>query len=917
MQEMPFVGRRAEMARLEAFWADALGGRPRVCLVTGEAGAGKSSLVGAFVARAQAADPGVVVALGKCDAQTGQSDAYLPFLEILELFTGDQQNQAARGPGGSENARRLKDLVRVSLKTLVEHAPDLIGSLVPGGSLAVSAARYAATEVGLLAKVEERLSTRSGGGAVALDQERICHQYTELIKRISAHSPLVLVLDDVHWADSASIDLFFHLTRSLASERVLIVAAYRANDVAIGRGGQRHPLEAPLNELKRYHGDVWVDLERAGPEERRALVDALLDTEPNRLGEPFRAALLRHTGGHPLFVVELLRTLQERGGLAHDAEGRWTVADDLDWGVLPTRVEGVIEERIGRLEGDVREILTVASVEGASFTTEVVARLREMRERELLKVLSGELEKRHRLVVEGATEKVGARWVAQYNFSNVLFQQYLYNDLSGRERMLLHGEVAELLEELYAADPARVAVQLARHYDLAGEPEKAIAHLLVAADRALGVSAYVEARAQLDRGRALLSELRPGPDTARAELQVLTRLCNVINAVEGWDSPALVELYRRSRELCQQLDEKSRLSRVLFGLWTYHLVKMDLEQALGLARDFFTLADELAERDVILQAHAVMANTLFWLGDVAQADEYAQAALDLYHPEIHDAHLALYGQDARMIPLMFRGMCGALLGRPARALEHARAALDAAGGLAHPFSLAFALQTAAAVCHLLRDAAGARAHAEALIDLCAQHGFPFYGGLGATCRGWAAAVQGAPAEGVEQVREGFRAWAGFGGRINHSVYVMMLAEAQLADGDPAGALATLEMGLEVAHGARELACVAELERMRGAALAALGRGGEAGAAFRAALERARGQGLPLFELRAAVSLARHDPGARALEDVAGALERVEGGPAFADVAEAHALLAAHPAAPAPGAGAAPLAVHPQLAEALP
>jgi len=117
--------------------------------------------------------------------------------------------------------------------------------------------------------------------------------------------------------------------------------------VSLGRGGERHPLEPVLNELKRYLGDVWVDLAQTEKAEGRQFVDALLDSEPNRLGEGFRQALFRHTGGHPLFTIELLREMQERGDLIED-EGRWVEGPTLNWGALPARVQGVIEERIGR-----------------------------------------------------------------------------------------------------------------------------------------------------------------------------------------------------------------------------------------------------------------------------------------------------------------------------------------------------------------------------------------------------------------------------------------------------------------------------------------------------------------------------------------------------------------------------------------
>jgi adenylate cyclase len=128
-----------------------------------------------------------------------------------------------------------------------------------------------------------------------------------------------------------------------------------------------------LAEIQRYAGDVTVDLDAAGRADRRAFTDALIDSEPNALPGDFRDRLFAHTGGHPLFTVELLRTLQERGDLSRGPGGRWTVTT-VDWATLPPRVEGVIEERVGRLSADERELLDVASVEGVTFTADVITR---------------------------------------------------------------------------------------------------------------------------------------------------------------------------------------------------------------------------------------------------------------------------------------------------------------------------------------------------------------------------------------------------------------------------------------------------------------------------------------------------------------------------------------------------------------
>ncbi len=153
----------------------------------------------------------------------------------------------------------------------------------------------------------------------------------------------------------------------------------------------------------------------------------------------------------------------------------------------------MIEERIGRLEEELQEILTVAAVEGEDFTAQVVARVQEVQELRLLRALSRELEKRHHLVRERGETKVGRQLLSRYRFAHTLFQQYLYNDLSAGERRLLHAEIAAVLEELYAGRTGEIMVQLARHYAEAGEAEKAIDYLLQAGDRARGLYAHQEA----------------------------------------------------------------------------------------------------------------------------------------------------------------------------------------------------------------------------------------------------------------------------------------------------------------------------------------------------------------------------------------------------------------------------------------
>ena len=239
--------------------------------------------------------------------------------------------------------------------------------------------RRVAKQGGLADKLAERVRSAATIDP-SLDQQRIFEQYAHVLAALSQQRPLILVLDDLHWADSASLDLLFHLQRQLrVTAALLLVGTYRPDDVAIGRvsmttgRAERHPLEAILNEIKRYAGDVVIDLGAAQNDEGRALVDALVDAEPNRLDAAFARELFARTEGHPLFTVELLRNLEERGDLIKDAGGRWVQAASLDWEALPARVEGVIAERLARLTDEAREVLTIASVMGRDFAAQVVA----------------------------------------------------------------------------------------------------------------------------------------------------------------------------------------------------------------------------------------------------------------------------------------------------------------------------------------------------------------------------------------------------------------------------------------------------------------------------------------------------------------------------------------------------------------
>jgi DNA-binding SARP family transcriptional activator len=552
-----FVGRERELARLDHLLASAMAGQGRVALIAGEAGSGRTALAHEFARRAQETHASLVVAAGRCDVHSGLGDPYLPFREILSLLTGEIEAPWAAGTISQENAGRLWSLARVSIPALVERSPDLIDRLVPGRDLLSRAAVFgldrfrssAGNGRGGWAQLERQLTPGGREPAEApCPQASLHEQFAALIQDLAAQRPLVLLLDDLQWADAPSIDLFFHLSRHLSRSRILLLATYRPEDVAVGWNDGAHPLQSVIGELGRNWGEIQVSLDRRTGDEGRRFVDALLDEEPNRLGEDFRRTLFRLTGGHALFTVELLRDLQECGDLRLDDEGRWIEGPALNWERLPTRVEAVIERRLGRLPDHLRRALRVASVEGEEFTAETVARVLGLSEGAFIRQLSAIAVRRHRLLTPPSLQWLGSQHLSRYRFRHSLFQRHLYQTQDEAERRVLHQAVGNTLESLYGDQADEVAVQLARHFEAAGHLSKAADYRLQAGQRARRRSADDEALRHIRQGLALVEDLPEGPGRAQRERSMRLALGKLRAAHNGNGIPEAVEAPNQSLE---------------------------------------------------------------------------------------------------------------------------------------------------------------------------------------------------------------------------------------------------------------------------------------------------------------------------------------------------------------------------------
>jgi predicted ATPase/transcriptional regulator with XRE-family HTH domain len=873
----PFVAREQELAELGAALATARRGAGQILFVIGGAGRGKTMLVQEFVRQAQAADAELLVVSGYSNAHTGIGDPYLPFCEVLSMLTGEVEARWAGGLISADHARRLWEAMPLTLPVLVEHAPDLVGAFVPGKGVRERALTFVAPDMPWFRQI---VALTDAAPDAKVEQQRIFAQYSAALSAIAGRRPLVLILEDLHWVDSASSRLLFHLSREAARSRMLIVGTYRPDEVAVSRGEMAHPLADILSELKRRHGDIWLDLGELAEADGRRFVEAYLDTQPNRLGPRFREALFNRTGGHALFTVELVREMQERGDLCRDQAGQWIEGSAINWNTLPARVEGAIEKRIQRLEQELRAILTIASVEGETFTAEVVARVQQVQERGLVQRLSQELDKQHRLVMAHILAWLGPQRLSLYRFRHQLFQHYVYHSLTEMERVYLHEAVGNVLEAIYGEQSEPVAVQLARHFELAGLTEKAVTYLLQAGRRAARLSAYQEVISHVTKGLALLERLPDTIERAQTELELQIILGNALISTKGFAAAEVEQTYSRAWQLCQQLyaGKTARGFPILYGRWGHYMSRGAHRTAYQLAEEFLDLAQRQHDPAIVVALRCVGWSSVA-MGELVSARPHFEQIAALYNPQQHHPMAFQYTQDPGMAGLISGALDLWLLGYPEQARRWNDRAVMLAREAAHAYTLAFTLCLSTWFHHFCQEWAVAQEQAEEVIAIATKLGLVLWLAWATIIRGWALAQQGKEA-GIAQIRQGLAAAQAAGAVFFRTHQLTLLAEVYQTVGQPKAGLAVLAEALALVEKTEERFWEAEIYRLKGELLLNASREGgrpvlptgglrlsevegmrdeseaEAESCFWQAIEIVRRQEGKSLELRATVNLAR-------------------------------------------------------------
>jgi adenylate cyclase len=852
----PFVAREGELAQLESTLAATIAGAGGVVFVVGDAGQGKSALLREFTRRALQDYPTLVVAGGHCSTYGGIEEPLLPFRNILAQLTGDLEAPWAAGLMELEEVHRLWSNVPNAVEALLTHGLDLLGALLSIPTLRARIARMPGSTQ--WREQLERLASTSPSAAVTTGPPPRARfdQFLAVLRALARHNPLLLWLDDLHWADLDSLALLFYLGQHLAGFSILVVGAYRPEEVALGRDDSPHPLYTVVHELQRRSGHRHVDLNSA---EGRDFVHAYLDTEPNRLGAGFRERFYHLCSGHPLFTVELLRAMQEQKDLLHDEAGYWVESSSLAWQRLPVRVGAVIGERLARLPHVLRRLLLLASIQGERFSAEVIAAVSESAVQQVIQYLSSDLERRYRLVRAEGIERFGGKRVTYYRFQHGLFQKYLLDSLDVVEHIHLHEAVAHALEALYQGQEDHLlalAGQLAWHYQQANLPEQAIQNRLLAAQWATRLSAYRDALEHFQQGLAVLDRIPEIQQRRHFELELLTGLASVLAMLHGGASTEVEQTLMQARHISQQLDARPALFGVLRRRWEHHFQRGEIRIAQQLAEQCLNVAERMQEPVHLAEAHNALGTTSYRLGHMQTAQKHLAQARQLADEQRCSGIHAAYGIDIAVncrvneaIPLWY-------LGYPDQARQRINDALRLAEAQADPYTLAFALIFAAGLCQRSHDFVQTKHYAERVAHLSAGHNFAMWQAAGNLYHGWARVASGEFQAGLLQLQESLSNAQRTG--LQHVRYTAVLADAYARAGEIAQALALVDGLLVTIAQTEEREWEAELHRQKGELLLAHNDDAvaEAAACFQKAQAVAQEQQAKMLELRAALSLAR-------------------------------------------------------------
>ena len=803
------VGREQELHHLQAAFDSVLAGLGGMVAISGEAGIGKTTVVEDFLDGIEARYGAVWIGRGRCSERRSEADAFVPILESLDSL--------CRGGAGEQIDKLMRSIAPVWRSML---APEN-GQGAAGGA-------------------KEGMS---------ISHDRMRREFVRFFEEVSRIRPLVLFLDDLHWADTSTCDLLTYAGSRIRNLRVLIVVAIRPAAVV----QSKHPF-LPLK----------LDLERRGLcKEVEISLLTLKDIErylslqfpSNSFPSEFAQIVYRRTEGNPLFMTDLLRFLQD-GQILEQQNDAWCLMRPLsDIGkLIPAGVQSMIRVKIEELSDAQRQVLLCGAVQGMQFDTAVIAQVLSLDPVDVEELVQ-QLETAHSFITRVAEHDFPNRALSmRYRFAHIFYQNVLYASLAPTRRAAWSLAIARSLVSLTGEASRAIALDLAMLFETGRDFDMAAQYSLHGARNSARVFAYPEAAIQCDRGLAALSTLPVSRDRDFRELQFSLILGLSLMVTRGYAAPEVERAHRRARELCIALNDRRHLIPVLWSIHTCEVNAGNLQPALEVAQEMREAAEGPADPFSKVESLHALGTTLAFMGRLVEARQALEAIFEGDSTSRPVFQHSLYVMDPYVTSLSMLGRLLALMGWLDQAVAKAAASAELADRLAHPPSQVYAGFWVGWIAHILGRHSETCQLLETTMSQSRTYGMPQIMEWARVVRGSALTHINRMADGVSEIRTSLDRLAAMRALLERPYCLTLLAEALSRQGAYEEALALCDEALALGHRTAAASYQPETHRVRGVILLSLGKPrSEAEAEFKCALRLAAQNQCRLLELRAAMS----------------------------------------------------------------
>jgi DNA-binding winged helix-turn-helix (wHTH) protein/predicted ATPase len=803
------VGRAEELSSLRAAFTSISAGTGTILTVSGEPGIGKTTIAEDFLAELEAPSVTAWIGRGRGSERLAETDAFAPLLESLDsLVRGESGNQAAQ-------------VMRTS-------APTWYLQIAP---------------------VADESTASMAKDAKTASHERMRREFVALFEDLSSIRPVVLFLDDLHWADASTCDLLAYLASHLRNIRILILGAYRPATVLTGQ----HPFLSLKLDLGRRGGYQEVPLSFLSVGDVEHYI--VMQFPANRFPEEFARVVYERTEGNPLFMTDMLRYLRDRQVLV-ERDGCWLLAEPVAEirKVVPVGIHSMIRLKVDQFGSEDRRILLCAAAQGVQFDSAVIAQVLSLDPADVEERLQ-ELDTVHDVVrMVNELEFPDHTFSIRYRFVHVFYQNALSSLLAPSRRAARSLAIARALVGLMGDASRSRAADLALLFESGRDWVNATQYFLHAARDAARVFAYPEAAILCQRGLGALASLPDSRERDERELALSLTLGMALMTTRGYAAPEVERTHQRSRELCIKLNETRRLLLALWGLHTCHTNRGDLVCALDVAREMRQVAEASTDPLAIVESLHALGTTLAFMGRLVEARGALEHIFVSYLVSQQSFHGALYVLDPYVTSLSMLARLLAVQGYLDQAVEKAATSLELAKRLIHPPSLTYATFWVGWVQHMRGEWVECRQHLDSAMELSRRYGLALFLEWGRIVRGSALTHTGAVAEGISEIRKSLDRQNSLGSMLDRSYCLTLLAEGLGSEGASEEGLALCDEALEFARRTEGRWYEPETHRVRAELLLAIGEDArlpEVEAEFACALQLARQAGCKLLELRAA------------------------------------------------------------------